>query len=109
MGHIRKIIKEFEKRDTAVIGILVQNMSKVREYLEGKSYPFPLLVDEKREVVKDYGVYVKANFESYNIARPSDFILDGEGIIRYIYVGYHQMDFPEDEELFKVLDEIRAL
>jgi peroxiredoxin len=107
MGHIRKIINEFEKRDSAVIGILAQNLAKVKNFLEGKSYPFPLLVDEKREVVKDYGVYVKGNFESYNIARPSDFILDSEGIIGYIYVGYHQMDFPEDEELFKALDEIR--
>lgn len=89
-----------------MVGIVAQKMSKVREYLEGKSYPFPLLVDEKRITVRDYGVHVKGNFESYNIARPSEFILDGEGVIRYIYVGYHQMDFPDDEELLQALDEM---
>jgi methyl-accepting chemotaxis protein len=98
---------EFQKRDTAVVGILAQNMNKVRAYLEGESYPFPLLVDEKRVVVREYGVYVKANLESLNIARPTDFIVDADGIIKYIYMGYHQRDFPDDEELFGVLDEIR--
>jgi peroxiredoxin len=106
MGHIRKIMPEFDARDFRVLGILAQDMKKVQEYMEGKDYPFPLLVDEKRTLVKEYGVHVKANFESYNIARPSDFVLDTEGTIRYFYVGSHQMDFPKDEELFEVLEEI---
>jgi peroxiredoxin len=108
MGHIREIYGEFERRGTAVTGIVAQKMSKVREYLEDNPYPFPILVDEKRLVVRDYGVFVKGNFESYNIARPSVFILDGEGIIRYIYVGYHQLDYPGDEELLRALSEIRS-
>lgn len=106
MGHIRKNLQEFEKGNAAVVGILAQDAEKVREYLADKSFPFPFLVDEERTVVKDYGVHVNVNFESYNIARPSNFILDGDGIIRYIYIASHQMDFPKDEELLKVLDEI---
>lgn len=91
-----------------MVGILAQNMNKVRAYLEDNTYPFPLLVDQKRVVVKEYGVYVKANFESYNIARPTEFILDGEGIIRYIYIGSHQRDYPDDAELFAALDGMRS-
>lgn len=108
MGHIRKNIAEFEKRNTAVLGIMAQNPAKVKEYLENKTYPFPFLVDVDRRVVKDYGVHVKANFESYNIARPSNFILDEEGKIQYIFISSHQMEFPKDEELFAVLDEMSA-
>jgi len=106
MGHIRKITGEFEKRNTTVVGIMAQNPAKVKEYLENRTYPFPFLVDADRGVVKDYGVHVRANFESYNIARPSNFILDREGIIRYIFIASHQMEFPQDEDLFAVLEEI---
>jgi peroxiredoxin len=108
MGHIRRNIAEVEKRGAGVAAVLAQDMQKVREYLEQNSYPFPLLVDENRSVIKDYGVYVKVNLESHNIARPSDFILDGRGIIRYIYVGYHQRDFPDDSELYEVLESFKT-
>jgi peroxiredoxin len=103
MGHIRKNMGEFEKRAAAVLGILAQNPDKVKEHLEKETYPFPLLVDADRKVVKDYGVYVRVNFESYNIARPANFILDGEGTIRYIFIASNQADFPRDEELYRVL------
>ena len=89
-----------------MVGILAQNPDKVKEYLNRGTYPFPFLVDAERQVVKDYGVHVKANFESYNIARPANFILDREGNIRYIFIASYQIDFPKDEVMFKVLDEI---
>lgn len=108
MGHIRDNFEEYRTRKAGVVGIVAQDPAKVKEYLEGKKkgYPFPLLVDEDRSVVKKYGVHVKFNFESYNIARPSNFILDRVGVIRYVHVGYHQADFPGDRELYEVLDGI---
>ena len=104
MGHILSEFNEYEKRGAGVVGILAQDAEKVKEYLKEHSYPFSLLVDEDRTVVKDYGVHVKVNFESVNIARPSNFILDGEGAIRFIFVGSSQKDFPADEDIYAVLD-----
>lgn len=87
--------------------VLAQNMDKIKEYGERKEFPYPLLVDENRSVVKSYGVYVHVNFESYNISRPGDFILDKDGTIRYMYIGSSQFDFPDDDELLEVLDRLR--
>ncbi len=84
--------------------VLAQNTEGVKEYLNAQPHPFRVLPDETREVVKAYGVYVHVNFESYNIARPAVFLLDAEGKIRYMYIGYHQADYPPMGEVLTALD-----
>ncbi len=108
MGHIRDIYHEFEKRDARVVSILAESLARMQEFLRDHEYPFPVLSDVRREVARQYGVYVRVNFESVNIARPSDFILDKDKTIKYIYVGRIQTDFPPDEEIFAVLDSLKS-
>ncbi len=104
MGHIRDIYHEFEKREARVAVILAESLARMRDYMAKHEYPFPVLSDVRRKVVRDYGVYVRLNFESVNIARPAEFIIDGEKTIRYIYIGSIQTDYPPDGDLFAVLD-----
>ena len=106
MGHIREIYPELEKRNARAVVILAESLARMQKFLEKHEYPFPVLSDVRRTASKEYGVYVRVNFESVNIARPSCFILDAEGTIKYIYVGRIQTDFPEDEALFAVLDDL---
>lgn len=104
MGHIRDIIyPELEKRGAGAAVILPQKRGRVREYLATHPYPFPVLVDEKRQVVKDYGVYVRVNFESVHIARPSVFVLDASGHVRFVFIASIQTEYPPDEEIFTAL------
>lgn len=104
MGHIRDIYNEFEERGARVVVILAQKQERMREFLEKHSYPFPLLSDSRREVVKEYGVYVRANFESVHIARPANFVLDGGGIIKYIFIASIQTEYAPDADVFAALD-----
>ena len=108
MGHIRDIYNEFEERDARVVSILAESLPRMQEFLRDHNYPFPLLSDVRREVVKAYGVYVRVNFESINISRPAEFVLDQDKTIKYIYVGRIQTDFPPDEEIFAVLDGLKS-
>ncbi len=96
------------KRGAKVVVILAQKRAGMQEYLKDHSYPFQLLSDEHRQVVKEWGVYVAMNYESFNIARPAEFVLDAEGIIRLIYIGSRQTDFPPDGALFAVIDEMHG-
>ena len=104
MGHIREIYTEFEKGNASVVVVMAESLPRMREFLKDHSYPFPLLSDVRREVVKAYGVHVKVNFESYNISRPAEVILDKDKTVAYIYIGRIQTDFPPDEDIFAVLD-----
>jgi len=53
-------------------------------------------------------VYVRVNFESINISRPAEFVIDKDKTIKYIYEGRIQTDFPPDEEIFAVLDGLKS-
>jgi peroxiredoxin len=87
---------------------MAESYARMHEFLEDHQYPFPLLSDVRREVVREYGVYVKVNFESVNISRPAEFILDNDKTIRYIYIGRIQTDFPPDEDILAVLDSLMS-
>lgn len=76
----------------------------MRRFARGLSLPFPLLADPDRAAIRRYGVYVRVNFESWNIARPSVFLVDPMGRIRCISVGSHQRDWPDSADLFSVID-----
>lgn len=108
MGHIRDIYSELEKRGARAVVVLAQKREPIREYLEEHRFPFPFLADEGRQVVKDYGVYVRVNLESVHIARPATFILDGEGTVKYIFIASVQTEYPEDADLFATLDAMQV-
>ena len=88
--------------------IMAESLARMQEFLKEHSYPFPLLSDVRRTVTKEYGVYVRVIFESVNISRPAEFILDAGGTVRYVYVGRIQTDFPGDEEIFAALDNLES-
>jgi peroxiredoxin len=56
----------------------------------GKSYPFPLLCDEDRKVIKAYGVWHPIGIDAFNVAHPASFLIDGRGRIAYSFVGSTQ-------------------
>jgi peroxiredoxin len=104
MVHIREKHDEFRKRGAGVAVILAQNPDRMRDYLAENSFPFPLLADASRKVVKEYGVYVRVNFESVNIARPANFVLDAEGVIHYIFIASVQVETPDDRDIFDAIE-----
>ena len=65
---------------------------KPEKFLEKQPTSFPFLLDEDRKVTKSYGIYVAMNIESINIARPACFVLDRNGLIKYLYLGSNQFD-----------------
>ena len=55
------------------------------------SYPFPLLCDQERVVIKRYGVWHPLGIASFNTAHPASFLIDAaERRVRYMFVGSTQ-------------------
>jgi peroxiredoxin len=73
-----------------------------------KQYPvaYPFLLDEDRMVTKAYGVYHRLAKDALHIARPATFLVDTQGIARWIYVGQSQTD---RAPLEPVLEAVRSL
>jgi peroxiredoxin len=82
-----------------VAGVVGQEAGAVARYLTGSPLPFPLLIDPERKVIRGYGVYQFLGIDAFNIARPSQFLVDRDGRIRFLYVGSSQWDRPAKEGL----------
>jgi peroxiredoxin len=78
---------------------VAQRSAVVRRYVEDKGLPFYILVDETREVTKEYGVWHRLGLDAWNIARPALFVIESSGKIRSIFVGESQEEFPTSDEI----------
>ena len=83
----------------SVVAALGQKQSQVRRYVEDKGLPFFVLVDEARGVMKRYGVWHRIGLDAWNIARPGVFVIGRDGVIRAVFVGETQAEFPSPAQI----------
>jgi hypothetical protein len=69
-------------------------------FVDGEGVQFPILSDQSRETIRTYGVLSIAN-----IARPSAFVIDTSGIIRYKSIG----DTTNRESIDTLIEELEKL
>ena len=96
----------YAARTATPLAIAGQWPRELRGYAEKSGITFPLLVDKTRDVIKSYGVYHWLSLEAYNIARPATFVIDKDGIIKYMYIGSHQFDLVPQSEVIESLKQI---
>ena len=74
------------------------------EYAKMRGFPFPLLSDIHRAVIRAYGVHD----EDRNVAYRSTFVVDREGVLRWGQAGDRHM-VRDGAEILRVLDVIEAV
>jgi len=89
MCTFRDALSNLESLDAQVVGISVNDPFSNKAFHEMNMLNFPLLCDYNREVVKAYGVFHEdfAGLRGYTAAKRAIFVLDREGIIRYMWVS----------------------
>ena len=64
--------------------------------------PFPILCDEDRAVIKQYGVWHPIGIDAFNMARPASFLIDGvTRAIRFMFVGSSQFERADLESILR--------
>ncbi len=74
--------------DTQILGISVDSFAANRRFAEDLGVTYPLLSDFHRQVSKLYGVLD----EEKGFARRATFVIDKQGVIRYIEQGQTAID-----------------
>jgi len=87
--------------------VVAQPSVKVKRYVEDAGLPFDVLVDERRDIIKAYGVWHRVGIDAWNIARPALFLIDRRGAIRYVFVADWQTEFPEHSEIVAEIGKLR--
>ena len=84
---IRDAFPNFKKLKTVVFGISVDSIESHKKFAQKYNLPFVLLSDEKKEVVKKYGVWGKKTFmgRSYTGTKRISFLINPEFKIVKIY------------------------
>ncbi len=106
MAQFGPVADRFRNAGAAVLFIAAEKrggLFKPERYLAEHPAEFPFLLDEDRQVTKQYGVYHRLGLDAINIARPATFVIDSSGIVRWIYIGASQTDrAPIDQALAEV-------
>ena len=83
----------YAERGIGIAAVLAQSCERIARAADRAelSYPFPILCDPDRDVVKAYGVWHPLGIDSFNTAHPASFLIDSRsGRVRYAFVGSSQ-------------------
>ncbi|QNI32142.1 peroxiredoxin [Alloacidobacterium dinghuense] len=102
-----KINNEFQDRDTQVLGGSVDSefvhLAWRNNHDDLKDLPFPMLADVKRDLCEQLGILDPAA----GVAQRATYIVDPEGIIRFVYVTDLSVG-RNPQEVLRVLDALQT-
>ena len=99
---IQQDLAKFNNEDTQVLGISVDSHWSHKAFAEKLNISFPLLSDFSKDVCKAYGVLRKEGF-----SERAYFLIDKNGIIRFIKIMPTPGERMENEELIKVIASVK--
>jgi len=108
MCVFRDSLEQFENSNTAIVGVSVDGPFANKIFKENRHLNFPLLSDYKKVTIGDYGIVMKdlGPLKDYNTAKRSVFLLDKNGIIKYIWISDNPLVEPNYSEIKNKLNEL---
>ena len=119
--------KEFSKQNVKIVVVTFEDSFLSRSYVEETSLPWPLIIDENRELYRSYGMlsasfwdiwgprtwlaYLKEIIKGQKLKkseadimqRGGDVLIDPNGIIQMHHVGEGPADRPSVEMILKII------
>jgi peroxiredoxin len=111
LAAIARDYERFQELNAIVVAVSGEVAEKGKDLLQKLHLPFVLLTDTSFEAIDRYGVRdtnVSEMLRARGISqlpKPSAFVIDAAGIVRYKYVGKSAPDRPKNEDLLRALGE----
>ena len=100
-------LSEFDARGIRVVGISVDSPETSRRQSQKMGYTFPLLSDPTAKVIRRYDVlHPGAGPKGADIARPAEFLLDSDGIVRWVNLTDNIAVRARPEQVLEALNQI---
>ena len=84
--------------------VLAQDGSAVRRYVEDTGLPFDILIDERRDVLRAYGVWHRIGLDAWNISRPAVFLINADATIAFASISDTQWEYPSVDQILAAAD-----
>ena len=103
----RDSLTQYEDLDAQVLAISVDSAFAQKLWANIQQFTFPLLSDFNKEVCQAYGAYydvfIPGKFDYKGVAKRSAFVVDKEGIIRYVEILEDAGNEPSYEKIQEAL------
>ncbi len=102
-------LSQFEAANAQVVGVSADHVNTLQAFTDANKIRYPLLSDFGRKMLPTYGALVTDQQSPiYWYAKRAYFILDRQGIVRYVKVQDNPLDLLVPEEVLKALKESGA-
>ena len=109
LAAISRDYEKFQELNAVVVAVSGEEAQKGKDLLQKLHLPFVLLSDTSLAAMDMYGVRnpdIPDGLKARGITqlpKPSAFVMDGTGIVRYKYVGKNAPDRPKNDDLLRAL------
>ena len=106
---VREDYSAYEKMNAVPLSISVDSHFALKRFGEDNKISHKLLSDFNKQAIHDYDIVFPTLFAGvYNgVAKRSTFVIDKEGIIRFIEILPSPGDFPNMDAIKKVVAELK--
>ena len=107
MRSFQQRLPEFEAQGIRVVGISVDPPDINQRQSQKLGYTFPLLSDPNAKVIRRYDVlHPGAGPKGEDIARPAEFLLDSNGIVRWVNLTENIAVRARPEQVLEALNQL---
>ena len=96
-------------RGVRVVAISVDSPEQSLDLARKRGYTFPILSDQKIQVIRQYDLlHAGGGIGGADIARPAEFLLDANGVVRWLNLTESYRTRATPAMVLKALDEIES-
>ena len=107
MRSFQRRLSDFDARGIRIIGISVDPPEINRRQSQKLGYTFLLLSDPKAEAIRRYDVlHHGAGPKGEDIARPAEFLIDSNGLVRWVNLTENIAVRARPEQVLSAFDQI---
>lgn len=98
-------VDKFTQLKTAIACISVEDKETSADFSATWKFPFPLLSDERLEVIDAYGFRHPKGHENQDISKPGVIIVSPQKKVVFKYLGHSPVDLPQNQDLLEWLQQ----
>ena len=97
--EFQRFSEKIHRFQTEIIAISADNALEMNKTTRELGIRYLLISDAKKRIIKGLGVLHPRE----GIARPSTFIIDKNGVVRYVHLGKYPSDRPTVQQVMQAL------
>ena len=105
---VRDNISFYNNVNAKVFGISVDSLHTLAKYKADQNLSFSLLSDFNKDVSTAYGsIYEMFGYNMKGVSKRSAFVIDKDGVIRYVEILENASEQPNFKEITLILEELK--